>query len=194
MTIKYPLGCNDYIERASEYASKSMAHTHDYAGFQDRDTATLQAKHQRIKLGVACQFLLHDVFTLNGLDSTLDNSHYSKADEFDVLVNGYRLDCKQSTLPDLWPQVTMHADRADVDGYVFFLTDEDMSYIQPRGTINTDNFHIHKVKLEQGDTVPGTEQWPKPLLCKMDYSYFVNPEHLKPFECSVINLRSMSKK
>jgi hypothetical protein len=123
-------------KRAEDYAEKSINHTHDYAGWDDQ-----YKKKSRITIGRFGQEWLIEYCQLNGLEYKADKSSYTESDDFDVEICGKVMDVKTSISEAFTGQVSPGCrNKTHINAFCFFLTNHDLSFIEPLGFMQYEDF------------------------------------------------------
>lgn len=158
------------------YALESVKHTLDYKGWQDG-----YEKMCRITIGNYCQLWLSEFCRLNNIPHIKDNSSPYIPDNEDLSINGYSIDCKSSTVLNMPLQVSPHMlGQENIDAYVFFYTDKDISFIEPMGFISRVKYKEKATPINEGETIPGTK-----IKQRFGTSYFLKKEELVNFYSAI---------
>ena len=138
---------------ARMYASASLNFTYSYGGWEDQDKQ--DAQYKRIITGQLGQNFLASFCHLNNIPFKVDNSHYSKSDDFDIVIKGYKFDVKTSNT-NLPCQVNAALENKNIDAFYFFNTDKNYTYIEPLGFISKKKY-LEKAKfVSEGEKIPNT--------------------------------------
>ena len=151
MIVHYPLTTN-LLTEARLYATDSIQHTMDYEGWQDQ-----HKKRERIVYGNFGQLWVAEFCRINGIPCQKDRSSPERADDYDLIAHGFKIDVKTSIHKDLVGQVSPGVINKPVDYFCFMLTDRLCSYIAPYGLIAADEyvltaeFKINLLRAARGD-------------------------------------------
>lgn len=171
MIVHYPLTTN-LLTEARLYATDSIQHTMDYEGWQDQ-----HQKRERIVYGNFGQLWVAEFCRINGIPYQKDRSSPERADDYDLIAHGFKIDVKTSIKKELVGQVSPGVINKPIDYFCFMLTDRLCSYIAPYGLIAADEYRKISVEVKQGEIIPGTT-----IHQRFGKSYFLPPgAELKPF-------------
>jgi len=156
---------------ARMYASASLNFTFSYKGWEEQDRE--DAQYKRILTGQLGQNFLASFCQLNNIPFQIDNSHYSKSDDFDIIIKGYKFDVKTSNT-NLPCQVNAALKNKDIDAFYFFNTDKNYTYIEPLGFISKAKYFNKSNFVSNGEKIPNTN-----FVQRFENgSYFLNPNEL----------------
>lgn len=170
MKVFYPVNTIAIME-ARLYANESIEYTADFAGWKDK-----YKKKQRLIIGNFVQYWVYEFCRLNKIQYQVDETTPYENDKFDIKVYGKIMDVKASVHENFVGQVTEEALNKDIDFFSFFLTDANCSFIAPYGVIGKEQYRQLSVKLQEGDTIPGTK-----IKNKFNVTNFIETIHLIPF-------------
>lgn len=156
---------------ARMYASASLNFTHSYGGWEEQDNTDSQYK--RIITGQLGQNFLARYCHLNNIPYSIDTSHYTQSDSFDIMIKGYIIDVKTSN-SNLPCQVNAALKDKKVDGYFFFNTDKNYTYIEPLGLISKSEYFKNAFFIANGEKIPNTNF----IQNYKNGSYFLEPSKL----------------
>ena len=178
MIFKYPAN-SAILTEARMYALESINCTVDYEGWKD-----CHKKMCRITTGKYAQLWLSEFCRLNEIPYKKDKSSPYLHDKEDIEINGHSIDCKVSTIEHLVGQVSPHVlNQENIDFYVFFLTNDELSFIAPYGLIRRKDFIRLAKEIKKGEQLPGTK-----IIQKFNSSFFISTSSLLPFESSIKRL------
>jgi len=123
--MKYPYNV-EILKRANTYALKSLKYTYSYAGWEDQ--AGTKAQYDRILIGRFGQEWVSDYFRLNGIDTRFDESDYTEADDFDLIIADSVIDVKTTITTTISCQVNAALSKKSVDAYCFIRLDKDFTF------------------------------------------------------------------
>lgn len=179
----YPVATTMLTE-ARMYAVESINYTMDYDGWDDG-----HKKMERITTGKFAQLWLCEFCRVNNILYQKDRSSPKMADSGDLVINGWNVDCKVSTIPLLAGQVSKHHDspKNNINIYFFFLTDGQMSFIKPVGCIRKEHLIDVSKKVLEGEKIPDTN-----IVQRFGYSYFADTTKLPTFETTIKHISKVS--
>lgn len=180
--MKYPYSI-EILKRADAYAKKSLNYTYSYAGWENE--AGTEVQYRRILIGRFGQEWVADCCKLNGVKVRFDESDYTEADNFDLIVTDSIVDVKVTVTSSILCQVNGALAEKLVDVYCFMRVDRDLAFVEPLGIISKDLYFEYAQKINYNECFPKTSIRNK----FKNGSYILKPSLLFSFEDTLGKLK-----
>ncbi len=131
------------------YGIASKDHTFFYEGW-DKNAI---AQYKRVVTANFCEAWIREFCDINNIPCSDDGSHFTKNDEYDIIINNFKFDIKSSTASDFM-QVNTALINKNVSGYIFCKTNDNMDMIDIKGIIPKEEFWNTSTFIPQGGKTP----------------------------------------
>ena len=132
------------------YGIASKNHTFFYEGW---DKSAIN-QYKRVVIANFCEAWIKEFCNINNIACSDDGSHFTKSDEYDIIINNkWKFDIKSSTVSDFM-QVNAALMHKKVDGYIFCKTNDNMDMIDIKGIIGKKKFWEESSFVKYGDNTP----------------------------------------
>ncbi len=146
--MKIPIS-SKAISYALMYGIASKNHTFFYEGW---DKSSIN-QYKRVVTANFCEAWIKEFCSINGISCSDDGSHFTKSDEYDIIINKWKFDIKSSIISD-YMQVNTALMNKNVSGYIFCKTNENMDMIDIKGIITKEEFWNNSTFVKFGDKTP----------------------------------------
>ena len=180
--MKYPYSI-EILKRADTYAKQSLKYTYSYSGWED-EAGTLR-QYDRILIGRFGQEWVADYCKLNRVNVRFDESDYTEADNFDLIITDSIVDVKTTVTSNIHCQVNGALTEKLVDVYCFMHMDRNFTFVEPLGFISQDLYFEYAQKINYNECFPKTSISNK----FRNGSYILKPSLLFSFEDTLRELK-----
>lgn len=150
--VRYPIH-SGVLSEARLYAQESYRHTMDYDGWKDQ-----KLKMARLTYGKFGQLWVTEFCRANAIDCVKDTSSPYVPDDVDLTICGHSIDVKTTINRAYLGQVSPGVINKPCDYFCFLVTDQQCSFVEPIGFIDSDTYRAIAVEVKEGQLVPGTNQ------------------------------------
>lgn len=150
--MRLAVPCSSVIlSEARLYAIESNTHTMDYEGWKDQHN-----KLKRLTYGKFAQLWVYEFCRINGIPCEKDNSGPTEPDNKDLVICGFDVDVKASTIGALVGQISPGMYDKSEGFYCFARTNESCSFILPIGFLHCSLFMQHSTEVKKDERIPNT--------------------------------------